>query len=123
MALTHFPEGLRPAVEAIFRIDATFAEVVAGTTEPQVGLIRLAWWREALERLIESGRHPLDLREQREKWGDHEPPPEVAEGCGGASGSAGVGTEAGAQPTNKRTASRLKVTIERVFMSLLLSVC
>ena len=51
MALTHFPESLRPAVEAVFRIDATFAEVVAGTTEPQVGLIRLAWWREALERL------------------------------------------------------------------------
>ena len=51
MALTHFPHALRPAVEAVFRIDATLAEVVAGTTEPQVGLIRLAWWREALERL------------------------------------------------------------------------
>ncbi|WP_255554787.1 squalene/phytoene synthase family protein [Sphingomicrobium clamense] len=61
MALTHFPEPLRPAVEAIFRIDATLAEVVAGTTEPQVGLIRLAWWREALERL-DSDEPPAEPR-------------------------------------------------------------
>lgn len=51
MALTHFPQDVRDAAGAIFRIDATFAEIVAGTSEPQVGLIRLAWWREALERL------------------------------------------------------------------------
>ena len=38
----------------MLRIDATFAEIVAGTSEPQVGLIRLAWWREALERLDQS---------------------------------------------------------------------
>lgn len=51
LALTHFPAALRDSVEAIWRIDATFAEIVAGTTEPHVGAIRLAWWREALERL------------------------------------------------------------------------
>lgn len=45
---------MRAAVEAVLRIDATFAEIVAGTSEPQVGLIRLAWWREALERLDHS---------------------------------------------------------------------
>lgn len=54
LALTHFPQPLRAAVEAVLRIDATFAEIVAGTSEPQVGLIRLAWWREALERLDHS---------------------------------------------------------------------
>lgn len=51
LALTHFPGELRPAVEAVFRIDATLAETVASTTEPAVGAIRLAWWREALEKL------------------------------------------------------------------------
>nr|WP_279639132.1 squalene/phytoene synthase family protein [Sphingomicrobium sediminis] len=51
MALTHFPQAVRPAVEAVLRLDATLAEVVADTTEPAVGAIRLAWWREALERL------------------------------------------------------------------------
>ncbi|RZV50556.1 MAG: hypothetical protein EX258_05235, partial [Sphingomonadaceae bacterium] len=45
---------MRAAVEAVLRIDATFAEIAAGTSEPQVGLIRLAWWREALERLDHS---------------------------------------------------------------------
>ncbi|WP_260484070.1 squalene/phytoene synthase family protein [Sphingomicrobium flavum] len=54
LALTHFPAPIRPAVEAIWRVDATLAEVVAGTTEPAVGAIRLAWWREALERLDHS---------------------------------------------------------------------
>nr|WP_260508539.1 squalene/phytoene synthase family protein [Sphingomicrobium aestuariivivum] len=51
MALTHFPAPLRDAVEAVLRLDATLAEVVAATTEPMIGTIRLAWWREALEKL------------------------------------------------------------------------
>ncbi|MCJ7422338.1 hypothetical protein L8951_11045 [Sphingomicrobium astaxanthinifaciens] len=42
---------MRPAVEAVLRLDATLAEVVAVTTEPMIGTIRLAWWREALEKL------------------------------------------------------------------------
>lgn len=32
-------------------MDATFAEIAADTSEPAVGMIRLAWWREALEAL------------------------------------------------------------------------
>ncbi|WP_265562829.1 squalene/phytoene synthase family protein [Sphingomicrobium arenosum] len=51
LALTHFPAPLRDAVEAVLRLDATLAEVVAATTEPMIGTIRLAWWREALEKL------------------------------------------------------------------------
>nr|WP_265571514.1 squalene/phytoene synthase family protein [Sphingomicrobium nitratireducens] len=54
----HFPAALQDAVEAVFAIDATFAEIVAGTSEPQVGAIRLAWWREALERLDQSPPPP-----------------------------------------------------------------
>ena len=44
---------MRDAVEAVFRIDATLAEIAADTSDPALGLIRLAWWREALEALDE----------------------------------------------------------------------
>ena len=51
----HWPVELRPAFDALFAIDDVMAEVVASSTQPALGAIRLAWWREALERL---DRHP-----------------------------------------------------------------
>ena len=42
---------LRPAFDAVFAIDDAMADVVASTSQPALGAIRLAWWREALERL------------------------------------------------------------------------
>ena len=53
----YWPVELRPAFDALFAIDDVMAEVVASSTQPALGAIRLAWWREALERL------------------DHNPPP------------------------------------------------
>ena len=53
----HWPIDLRPAFDALFGLDDVMAEVVASSTQPALGAIRLAWWREALERL------------------DHHPPP------------------------------------------------
>lgn len=53
----YWPVELRPAFDALFAIDDVMAEVVASSTQPALGAIRLAWWREALERL------------------DHHPPP------------------------------------------------
>ncbi len=53
----YWPVDLRPAFDALFGLDDAFAEVVASSTQPALGAIRLAWWREALERL------------------DHSPPP------------------------------------------------
>lgn len=47
----HWPVELRPAFDALFGIDDAFAEVVVSSTQPALGAIRLAWWREALERL------------------------------------------------------------------------
>lgn len=47
----HWPVELRPAFDALFAIDDVMAEVVASSTQPALGAIRLAWWREALERL------------------------------------------------------------------------
>jgi phytoene synthase len=47
----HWPVELRPAFDALFAIDDAMAEVVASSSQPALGAIRLAWWREALERL------------------------------------------------------------------------
>ena len=47
----YWPVDLRPAFDALFGIDGAMAEVVASSTQPALGAIRLAWWREALERL------------------------------------------------------------------------
>jgi phytoene synthase len=47
----YWPVELRPAFDALFGIDDAMAEVVASSTQPALGAIRLAWWREALERL------------------------------------------------------------------------
>jgi phytoene synthase len=43
--------GLRPAFDALFDIDDALAEVVARATEPALAAIKLAWWREQLDRL------------------------------------------------------------------------
>ena len=47
----------RPAVAALFAVDAAMADVLRTTSEPMVGQIRLAWWRERLESL-DSGEAP-----------------------------------------------------------------
>ena len=51
LSLQHVPAEHRSAIEALWRIDAAMGEVVARSTEPALGRIKLAWWREALERL------------------------------------------------------------------------
>lgn len=45
------PARDRSALRALFAIDAAMGEVVRTTTEPMLGPIRLAWWRERLEEL------------------------------------------------------------------------
>ncbi len=50
-ALQATPAHIRPALEALWKLDLAFADVVATTTEPALGAIRLAWWREQLENL------------------------------------------------------------------------
>lgn len=50
----YWPAELRPAFDALFAIDDALAEVVTSSTQPALGAIRLAWWREALERLDRS---------------------------------------------------------------------
>ncbi|QDP18533.1 hypothetical protein [Sphingomonas xanthus] len=54
----HWPVELRPAFDALFDIDDALRSVVTSSTQPALGAIRLAWWREALEQLDHRGPPP-----------------------------------------------------------------
>lgn len=47
----HWPMHLRPAFDALFAIDDAMADVVLTATQPALAAIKLAWWRESLEKL------------------------------------------------------------------------
>src|SRR5947209_10296602 len=51
LALSYVPATRRPALAALWRLDAALGAVLAGGREPMISRIKLAWWREALERL------------------------------------------------------------------------
>jgi phytoene synthase len=51
LALAYVPAALRPAVAALWRLDTGLAAILATGTQPLISQLRLAWWREALERL------------------------------------------------------------------------
>ena len=48
LALAYAPSAVRPALEALWALDAQFGHVVRSTTEPMIGEIRLTWWHDAL---------------------------------------------------------------------------
>ncbi|MGN6057211.1 MAG: hypothetical protein ACTHOI_01320 [Sphingomicrobium sp.] len=50
-ALQATPREVRSAFEALWNLDLAFADVVSTTTDPALGTIRMAWWRERLEEL------------------------------------------------------------------------
>ena len=54
----YWPVALRPAYDALFGIDDALGDIVANSTQPALGAIRLAWWRDALERLDTSSPPP-----------------------------------------------------------------
>ena len=51
------PAGIRPAFATLWNLDLALADVVATSSEPALGAIRLAWWRERLVEL-DTGRPP-----------------------------------------------------------------
>jgi phytoene synthase len=61
LALLHVPARVREAFRALFSIDAAMADVVAKSTDPALGRIKLAWWREQLEAL-DSNPPPAEPR-------------------------------------------------------------
>ena len=54
----YWPVALRPAFDALFGIEDALLDVVGTTTQPALGAIRLAWWRESLERLDQAPPPP-----------------------------------------------------------------
>ncbi|MEH3039498.1 MAG: squalene/phytoene synthase family protein [Sphingomonas paucimobilis] len=52
LALAYAPDdGRRAALSALLALDAALGDVVRSTTQPALGQIRLAWWREQLAEL------------------------------------------------------------------------
>ncbi len=52
LALAYAPDdGRRAALSALLALDAALGDVVRSTTQPALGQIRLAWWREQLVKL------------------------------------------------------------------------
>jgi phytoene synthase len=48
LALGYVPKSVRPAVTALWQLDETLGRIVATTTEPMIGQMRLTWWHERL---------------------------------------------------------------------------
>ena len=65
LALTYVPLPNRGALAALFAIDRAMGDVIRSTTEPMLGPIRLAWWRERLEELDEGRVAPAEPRLQQ----------------------------------------------------------
>lgn len=51
LATLHAPAAVRPALTILFALDSLMAAIPPTVSEPMVGAIRLAWWREALQAL------------------------------------------------------------------------
>jgi 15-cis-phytoene synthase len=51
LALAYVPTARRAAVGALWRLDSALGAALAGGREPLIARIKLAWWREALEKL------------------------------------------------------------------------
>jgi 15-cis-phytoene synthase len=51
LSLAYAPRSKRAGLAALWRLDERLGGIVASTSDPMVGAIRLAWWREALEKL------------------------------------------------------------------------
>ena len=54
LALTYVPTARREAVRALWRLDAALGAVLVGGREPLISRIKLAWWRDSLEKLDHS---------------------------------------------------------------------
>ncbi|HET9428547.1 MAG TPA: squalene/phytoene synthase family protein [Allosphingosinicella sp.] len=59
LALAYVKARLRPAVEALWRLDVSLGTVLSSGRDPMISQIRLAWWRESLEKL-DQGHPPAE---------------------------------------------------------------
>jgi phytoene synthase len=74
LALTYVPAKRRAAVGALWRLDSALGAALAGGREPMISRIKLAWWREALERL---DREPAPAEPVLQELQDHVLPASV----------------------------------------------
>ncbi len=51
LAVVYAPPDVRAGLAALFALDERLGQIVTTTIEPMIGLMRLAWWREALAAL------------------------------------------------------------------------
>ena len=51
LALSYIPAARRSAVEALWHLDLALGNALSGGREPLISQIKLAWWRESLEKL------------------------------------------------------------------------
>ncbi|MBY6013747.1 hypothetical protein KUV75_02365 [Qipengyuania gaetbuli] len=72
IALAYAHPDDRLAYHAMFELDRRLAEIVAGCSEPMIGQLRLAWWRDVL------GKQPADrpsgeplVAAMNAAWGAH----------------------------------------------------
>jgi phytoene synthase len=49
------PASIRPAFATLWNLDLALADVVSTSTDPHLGAIRLAWWRDRLDELDSGG--------------------------------------------------------------------
>jgi phytoene synthase len=60
LALSYVPAQHRPALNALWSLDAALGAVLTTGREPLISQIKLAWWRDALEELDGTGRAPAE---------------------------------------------------------------
>ena len=51
LASLYAPAAIRPALQTLFALDIALGRVIATTNEPMIGAMRIAWWRESLEKI------------------------------------------------------------------------
>ena len=61
LMLRQVPAEVRPAIEALWQVDAAMGDVVARATQPALAAVKLAWWRDRLEEL-DTGPAPAEPR-------------------------------------------------------------
>jgi len=56
LALSYAPRPIRARLRVLWSVDERFGTIVAGTTDPIIGTMRLLWWREELTTSMEDNR-------------------------------------------------------------------
>ena len=84
LVLAHAGEALGGPLEVVLRLDRRMGRLVSEVSEPALGQIRLAWWREEIgrERTVDAPAPPDPLLvDILERWpGDREPLVELING-------------------------------------------